>query len=258
MTMTMNKTLPILDVKNVSKSFTLHNIDGRTVTALEDASFVVHPGEHVSLAGSSGAGKSTLLRLIYRTYSITAGSVKFRLANDEWVDIAKLSDAEVIALRGREIGYVSQFLHAQPRRSVIDLVARAGVSRGMSIAEAHEQAGHSLARLGISRTLWDVHTSVLSGGEKQRVNIAAGLISPPRLLLLDEPVSALDPENRERAIEVIADLSDQGVAVLAVFHDLDAISRLASRIILMSRGNVVTDGPVDQVLPQLNPGDVQP
>ena len=111
MTMTMNKTLPILDVQNVSKSFTLHNIDGRTVTALEDASFVVYPGEHVSLAGSSGAGKSTLLRLIYRTYSITAGSVKFRLTNDEWVDIAKLSDAEVIALRGREIGYVSQFLH---------------------------------------------------------------------------------------------------------------------------------------------------
>jgi len=78
------------------------------------------------------------------------------------------------------------------------------------------------------------------------------------LLLLYLPDSAPDPENRERAIEVIADLSDQGVAVLAVFHDLDAISRLASRIILMSRGNVVTDGPVDQVLPQLTPGDVQP
>jgi alpha-D-ribose 1-methylphosphonate 5-triphosphate synthase subunit PhnL len=249
---------PILDVRNISKSFTLHNIDGRNVSALHDVSFAVHPGEHVSLAGSSGAGKSTLLRLIYRTYSITSGEVNFRLVNDQWVDIAQLSDAEVIAIRGREIGYVSQFLRAQPRRSVIDLVSKAGISRGMSPADAREQAGISLGRLGIAPSLWDVHTSVLSGGEKQRVNIAAGLISPPRLLLLDEPVSALDPENRERAIEVIADLSKQGVAVLAVFHDLDAISRLASRIILMARGQVVTDGPVDQVLPQLTPGDVQP
>jgi alpha-D-ribose 1-methylphosphonate 5-triphosphate synthase subunit PhnL len=128
----------------------------------------------------------------------------------------------------------------------------------MSAADARNQAEYSLNRLGITKALWDVHTSVLSGGEKQRVNIAAGLISPPRLLLLDEPVSALDPENRERAIEVIADLRNAGVAVLAVFHDLDAISRLASRIILMARGQVVTDGSVDEVLPQLTPGDVQP
>lgn len=251
-------TQPILEVRNTSKSFTLHNIDGRTVTALHDVSFSVFPGEHVSLAGTSGAGKSTLLRLIYRTYSITSGSVNFRLENDEWVDIAQLSDAEVIAIRGREIGYVSQFLHAQPRRSVIDLVSRVGISRGMTATDARDQAQHSLNRLGITSALWDVHTSVLSGGEKQRVNIAAGLISPPRLLLLDEPVSALDPENRERAIEVIADLRNAGVAVLAVFHDLDAISRLASRIILMARGQVVTDGSVDEVLPQLTPGDVQP
>jgi alpha-D-ribose 1-methylphosphonate 5-triphosphate synthase subunit PhnL len=248
----------ILEVRDIAKSFTLHNIDGRTVTALSNVSFTVNPGEHVSLAGSSGAGKSTLLRLIYRTYSITTGTVNFRLSNNEWVDIAQLSDAEVIAIRGREIGYVSQFLHAQPRRSVIDLVTKAGISRGMSASDAREQAGISLNRLGITSALWDVHTSVLSGGEKQRVNIAAGLISPPRLLLLDEPVSALDPENRERAIEVIADLRDAGVAVLAVFHDLDAISRLASRIILMSRGQILTDGSVDQVLPQLTPGDVQP
>lgn len=257
MTNTMNSTQPILDVHDISKSFTLHNIDGRSVSALHNVSFVVHPGEHVSLAGTSGAGKSTLLRLIYRTYSITSGSVNFRLNDNEWVDIAQLSDPEVIALRGRQIGYVSQFLHAQPRRSVIDLVTRAGVSRGMTTEDAREQAGHSLSRLGIMPALWDVHTSVLSGGEKQRVNIAAGLISPPRLLLLDEPVSALDPENRARAIEVIADLREAGVAVLAVFHDLDAISRLASRIILMSKGHVVTDGPVDEVLPHLTPGDVQ-
>ena len=248
---------PILEVRGVCKRFTLHNIDSRTVRALDDVSFSVQPGEHVSLAGSSGAGKSTLLRVIYRTYSCSSGSIDFRLTNGECVDMATLSDEEVLQVRGREIGYVSQFLKAQPRRPVIDLVTRAGVMRGMSQQEAHDNARESLVRLGIGQALWDVHTSVLSGGEKQRVNIAAGLISPPRLLLLDEPVSALDPENRERAIELIAQLREKGVAVLAVFHDRDAIARLASRIIRMSAGSIIEDGPVDQVLPRLTPGDVQ-
>lgn len=80
----------------------------------------------------------------------------------------------------------------------------------------------------------------------------------PRLLLLDEPVSALDPDNRERAIDLIAQLSDAGVAVLAVFHDLDAIARLATRIVVMSNGHLIDDGPVHSILPQLEPTDIQP
>lgn len=248
---------PILDVRNVSKSFTLHNIDGRNVTALNDVSFTVSPGEHVALAGTSGAGKSTLLRVLYRTYTAASGSIDLTLSSGGVVDLTKLSDREVVALRGRELGYVSQFLRAQPRRAVIDLVARAGVSRGMGREEARDAAAVSLQRLNIAENLWDMHTAVLSGGEKQRVNIAAGLISPPRILLLDEPVSALDPENRERAIDLIADLSTAGVAVLAVFHDLDAIARLASRVIRMARGSIVEDGPTADILPHLQPAEVQ-
>lgn len=255
----MDTTLqPILEASGLAKSFTLHNIDGRTVSALHDISFAVQPGEHVALAGSSGAGKSTLLRVLYRTYGVSTGSIKFHLRSGRVVDIAQLADVEILALRGREIGYVSQFLAAQPRRSVLDLVSRAGVSRGMSRTDAREMAALSLRRLNITEALWDVHTAVLSGGEKQRVNIAAGLISPPRLLLLDEPVSALDPENRARAIDLIADLADAGVAVLAVFHDLDAISRLATRVIRMAHGRIIDDGPAAEVLPFLQPSDVQP
>jgi alpha-D-ribose 1-methylphosphonate 5-triphosphate synthase subunit PhnL len=89
------------------------------------------------------------------------------------------------------------------------------------------------------------------------VNIAAGLISPPRLLLLDEPVSALDPDNRERAIDLIGDLASAGVAVLAVFHDLDAIARLATRVVRMAHGRIIDDGPASEVLPHLQPADVQ-
>jgi alpha-D-ribose 1-methylphosphonate 5-triphosphate synthase subunit PhnL len=251
-------TKPILDVRDLTKSFVLHNIDGRTVTGLHNVSFVVEPGQHLALAGTSGAGKSTLLRAIYRTYAPSSGEVWFRLSDDSVVNLAQISDPEIVALRGRQIGYVSQFLRAQPRRSVLDLVIRAGVSRGMNVADARELGILSLRRLNIGEQLWDVHTSVLSGGEKQRVNIAAGLISPPRLLLLDEPVSALDPENRESAIQLIGELTHQGVAVLAVFHDLDAIARLATQIVVMQKGRIINNGPVDQILPLLHPGDVQP
>ncbi|MEY2626465.1 MAG: hypothetical protein RJB08_224 [Actinomycetota bacterium] len=249
--------MSILEVLSLTKTFTLHNIDGRTITALKDVDFSISPGEHVALAGSSGAGKSTLLRALYRTYCADRGSINFKLSNGNWVDVAHLTDHEVVAIRGREIGYVSQFLRAQPRRAVLDLVVRAGVSRGMNVHDARELAALSLKSLNIAESLWDVHTAVLSGGEKQRVNIAAGLISPPRLLLLDEPVSALDPENRERAIELIDGLSSAGVAVLAVFHDLDAIATLASRIIVMAKGRIVNDGSVQSILPQLNPKDVE-
>lgn len=251
-------TQPILDVRDLTKSFVLHNIDGRTVTGLHNVSFAVAPGQHLALAGTSGAGKSTLLRAIYRTYAPSSGEVWFRLSDDSVVNLAQISDPEIVALRGRQIGYVSQFLRAQPRRSVLDLVIRAGVSRGMNVADARELGILSLRRLNIGEQLWDVHTSVLSGGEKQRVNIAAGLISPPRLLLLDEPVSALDPENRESAIQLISELTHQGVAVLAVFHDLDAIARLATQIVVMQKGRIINNGPVDQILPLLHPGDVQP
>ena len=251
-------TKPILDVRDLTKSFVLHNIDGRTVTGLHNVSFTVEPGQHLALAGTSGAGKSTLLRAIYRTYAPSSGEVWFRLSDDSVVNLAQISDPEIVALRGRQIGYVSQFLRAQPRRSVLDLVIRAGVSRGMNVADARELGILSLRRLNIGEQLWDVHTSVLSGGEKQRVNIAAGLISPPRLLLLDQPVSALDPENRESAIQLISELSQQGVAVLAVFHDLDAIARLATQIVVMQKGRIINNGPVDQILPLLHPGDVQP
>jgi alpha-D-ribose 1-methylphosphonate 5-triphosphate synthase subunit PhnL len=248
----------ILDVRELTKEFVLHNIDSRSVSGLSGVSFRLSAGEHIALAGTSGAGKSSLLRAIYRTYKPTTGNIFFTLEDGNTIDLVGLSDQEVTMLRGRQIGYVSQFLRAQPRRSALDLVTRAGVYRGMGRDEARDMAATSLRRLNIGEHLWDVHVSVLSGGEKQRVNLAAGLISPPRLLLLDEPVSALDPENRESAIDLIAELSQSGVAVLAVFHDLDAISRLATRIIVLEKGTVTRSGPTDHILPSLTVGDVQP
>ena len=240
----------VLSIRGLQKSFRLHNVDGRLVDGLRGGDLDVDAGEHVALAGSSGAGKSTLLKCVYRTYLPSAGSVVLH-GSDGPIDLTTLTDAARAARRGRDLGYVSQFLRAEPRRGALDVVARAGVARGMERDVALEAAAASLRRLHIDESLWDVYASVLSGGEKQRVNLAAGTISPPRLLLLDEPVSALDPANREAALDLIADLTSQGVAVLAVFHDLEAMHRLASRVVVLDDGLVVRSGPPATVLAEL-------
>lgn len=241
---------PVLEVRDLHKHFVLHNVDGRRVEALRGVDLRVDAGEHVALAGSSGAGKSSLLRCVYRTYLPSSGSVRLMTTTGP-VEITTLADHELAVLRGLELGYVSQFLRAEPRRGPLDIVTRAGTRRGMGLAEARDAAATALRRLNLDEALWDVHAAVLSGGEKQRVNLAAGTISPPRLLLLDEPVSALDPANREAALDLIADLAAHGVAVLAVFHDLEAMQRLASRVVVMADGLVVDDGSPDVVLREL-------
>jgi alpha-D-ribose 1-methylphosphonate 5-triphosphate synthase subunit PhnL len=242
----------VLSVRGLRKDFTLHTIDGRVVEALHGVDLDVAPGEHVALAGTSGAGKSTLLRCVYRTYLSGGGAIWFRTAHGERVDIATLPDSDVADLRGKEIGYVSQFLRPQPRRSVLDIVTASGVARGMDRPEAKEAASAALRQVDIAEKLWDMHATVLSGGQKQRVNIAAGTISPPRLLLLDEPVSALDPANRAAVLETIARLEETGTAVLSVFHDLDAIERLATRVVVLGSGRVLASGVPGKILHDSN------
>ena len=247
---TVDPEPPILSIRDLRKHFVLHAIDGRVVDALRGVDLDVAAGEHVALAGSSGAGKSSLLRCVFRTYLPSGGSVVIRTARGD-IDIASASDDAVLAVRQRDLGYVSQFLRAEPRRGPLDLVARAAVRRGMEVSEAYVAAADALRRLNLDESLWDVYANVLSGGEKQRVNLAAGTVAPPRVLLLDEPVSALDPANREAALGLIDDLTEHGVAVLSVFHDLEAMHRLATRVVVMSDGLVADQGAPAEVLGRL-------
>jgi alpha-D-ribose 1-methylphosphonate 5-triphosphate synthase subunit PhnL len=241
-----SSTGPILSVQGLTKSFTLHAI-GRTVASLHDVSFTLRRGEHLALAGASGAGKSSLLRCIYRSYLPDAGAAVLH-TDAGTVDLTALGDRAMARLRGRDFGYVSQFLDAPPRQGPLRLVTRAALRRGLPKAEARDRAAGSLLQLGIEERLWDVDCSVLSGGERQRVNLAAGTVSPPRLLLLDEPVSALDPANRALALTVIEELRNQDVSVLAIYHDMGIIRRVANRVLLMEDGRITADGPVDEVL----------
>jgi alpha-D-ribose 1-methylphosphonate 5-triphosphate synthase subunit PhnL len=238
---------PVLSVRGMRKVFTLHTMGGRSVPALDGVDLDVHAGEHVALAGSSGAGKSSLLKCIHRSYVPTAGHAWLTLTDGVRVDLPVLDDRQLLAVRSQEMGYVSQFLRAEPRRPTLDLVVRSGVRRGLGLEAAEDAATSVLGRLGIGEELWPIHVTLLSGGEKQRVNLAAALVSPPRLLLLDEPVSALDPANRETALSLIGELTARGVAVVGVFHDLEAMRRLATRVVLMRDGRVETDGAPEEV-----------
>jgi alpha-D-ribose 1-methylphosphonate 5-triphosphate synthase subunit PhnL len=238
---------PVLQVRGLVKTFTLHTVDGRTVSSLHGVDLDVAAGEHVALAGASGAGKSSLLRCVHRSYLPDAGTVTLHL-DDGPVELTALPDRALARLRARELGYVSQFLAAPPRTGPLELVAAAARRRGLDRADAADAAADALRRLALDDALWDVDCGVLSGGERQRVNLAAATVRPPRLLLLDEPVSALDPANRERALDLIASLSDAGVAVLAVFHDADAMHRLATRVVELRDGRVAREGTPADVL----------
>ncbi len=236
----------ILWVDHLSKAFVMHAID-RRVESLREVSFTVGRGEHLALAGASGAGKSSLLRCIHRTYLPDSGRVT--LTTDAGpIELTSLSDRHMARLRGRDFGYVSQFLQAPPRMGPLELVTGAARRRGLGPRAAADAAAEALGLLGVDELLWDVDCAVLSGGERQRVNLAAGTVSPPQLLLLDEPVSALDPANRERALQRIEQLRAQDVSVVAVYHDMQIIRRLADRVLVMENGRVIAEGDPTDVL----------
>lgn len=241
-------TPTVLSVRDLHKTFTLHAVDGRVVDALRGVDLDVTEGEHVALAGRSGAGKSSLLKCIHRTYVADRGVAVYRTAAGDATDLLSMPDSAVADLRARELGYVSQFLRAEPRRGVLDVVTNAATRVGVPEDEARRRAAEVLERVNIDASLWATYPTLLSGGEKQRVNLAAGIVEAPRLLLLDEPVSALDPANRAAVLDVIADLTVRGATVLSVFHDLDAMRRLADRVVVMESGEVVDSGDADAVL----------
>ena len=240
-------TTPLLSVQGLVKRFGLAlspdaDAEIRIVPALAGVDLEVSAGEHVVIAGPSGSGKSSLLRCVFRTYLPTGGRMLFRTAAGTVVDLAAAPDEVVADLREREVGYVSQFLRAEPRRSALTVVAKAARRRGLAADDALEAAAEALRSVNLPETLWASYPVLLSGGEQQRVNLASATVAPPRLLLLDEPVSALDPANREAVLSRIEGLARTGVALLSVFHDWDAIERLATRVVVLDRGLVKQTG----------------
>ena len=216
----------MIQVENLSKSFTLHNQGGTVIPVMEGAAFDVAAGECVGLIGASGAGKSTLMRMLYGNYLAASGHIRIG-----GVDVATAEPREILALRRETLGYVSQFLRVVPRVSTLDVVAEPLLRTGHALDAAQARARDLLARLNIPERLWGLSPTTFSGGEQQRVNIARGFAYDYPALLLDEPTASLDATNREVVLTLIEDAKARGAAIVGIFHDEAARDRVCDRVI---------------------------
>lgn len=220
------KPQSIVAVENLCKSFYLHTSEAE-VSGCYNVNFSVALAAVTVISGQSGSGKSSVLKCIYRTYTPDSGAIPFIREDGSTIDLATASDHEVLALRLREIGFASQFLWCLPRKSATAVVARPLLMQGLSDSEATERAKESLRRVGLKESLWRLPPATFSGGERQRVNLARCLATAPRLLILDEPTASLDPASRDHILELMKELSGQGMAILAAIHHPESIAKVA-------------------------------
>lgn len=222
-------TEPLIVVEDLAKTFTLHNADGAAIPVFQGLRLEVTPGECVVLAGESGVGKSTLMRSIYGNYLPTTGGVRV-LHDGAYVDITRAAPHQVLEVRRRTLGYVSQFLRVIPRVPTLQLVMEPLLENGVSEEEARERASALLGDLRLPRAHWDLPPATFSGGEQQRVNIARSFIREYPVLLLDEPTASLDAENRAIVVSLIRRALSKGAAMIGIFHDHDVRDAVATRL----------------------------
>lgn len=220
----------MIELKDVSKTFTLHNQGSAVIEVISDVSFAVAPGECVALTGASGAGKSTLMRMIYGNYLTQVGKI---CIGD--IDIVQAEPREIIALRREVLGYVSQFLRVVPRVPTLEVVAEPLRVVATPSDVAAERAKALLTQLNIPQRLWPLSPTTFSGGEQQRVNIARGFAHNYPAMLLDEPTASLDAANREVVLSLIEEAKERGAAIIGIFHDEVARARVCDREIDVSR-----------------------
>jgi alpha-D-ribose 1-methylphosphonate 5-triphosphate synthase subunit PhnL len=231
--MTAVRQDPVLSVRGLAKSFTLHLHGGARLPVIADAGFDLFARECVVLGGPSGAGKSSILKMIYGNYLAGAGEILVR-HDGEMIDIAAADTRTILAVRRRTMGYVSQFLRVIPRVATLDVVAEPALAAGLSIEDARARASALLTLLNLPERLWPLPPATFSGGEQQRVNIARGFAGNHSLLILDEPTASLDAANRNAVLALIAARKADGTSFLGIFHDQEVRERVADRIIDVS------------------------
>jgi alpha-D-ribose 1-methylphosphonate 5-triphosphate synthase subunit PhnL len=227
---------PILTVEKLNKRFFLHE-QKAFIPSCADVDLTVFKKQMTAMVGPTGCGKSSVLKCIFRTYLPRSGRVLYHDAAGHTTDLAQALDHRILELRHSDIGFVTQFLHCLPRKKALDVVSEPLLLRGGKKEEARDAAADLLSLLNVPERLWHVPPATFSGGEKQRINLARGLISSPRLLLLDEPTASLDPDTTERVIDLLSSIKTRGVGMLAVFHHPELVRRLADHVVeLKSQG----------------------
>jgi peptide/nickel transport system ATP-binding protein len=241
----------MLEVRDLSISF--RTAGGGRVAVTRQLNFRIAAGERLGVVGESGCGKTvtglSVLRLLPEAHTHIDGQILF-----EGRDLARLPEDAMRAIRGRDIAMIFQepMTALDPVFSVGEQIAEAYRTHfPVSRAEARERAIAALAQVGIplpARRV-DEYPHQFSGGMRQRVMIAMALICEPKLLIADEPTTALDVTVQAQITDLLRDLSERaGTALMFITHDLGVVAEVCTRMVTMYAGEVVEDAPVDEVL----------
>src|SRR5690606_12905466 len=243
-------TKPLLSVRDLSVAFTQ---GGKTTTAVDRISFDINEGETVALVGESGSGKSvtalSVLKLLpYPAASHPSGEIRY---GD--MDLFAATEPPLRSVRGNEISMIFQepMTSLKPLHSIEKQVGEIlKLHRGMSGEKARARTLELLNQVGIREPekRLDAFPHQLSGGQRQRVMIAMALANEPKLLIADEPTTALDVTVQAQILELLADLKrDRGLSMLFITHDLGIVRKIADRVCVMTKGKIVETGPTAEI-----------
>jgi len=213
--------------------------------AVDRASLTLGKGETLAVVGESGSGKTTIGRALVRLVEESEGSIRFE-------------GRELTALEGRSLAsyrlqtqmvFQDPFSSLDPRMTLAAIVAEGlRTMPGLTSAERDRRARAMLAEVGLPGDYGDRHPHELSGGQRQRVSIARAIVATPKLLVADEPVSALDVTVQKQILRLFADLQEKfGFSYLFISHDLGVVEQIADRVVVMYRGRILECGTRDQV-----------
>ena len=242
--------MPLLEVQNLKVHFPVKGSalagTSLTVKAVDGVSLTIAAGEAVGLVGESGCGKSTLGRSILRLLEPTSGRILF-----DGKDITTLGARALRPLRRQfQMVFQDPFNSLNPRMTVGQSIGEALVIHGLGNSEAARQTriADLLQSVGLTADAANRFPHQFSGGQRQRIGIARALAVEPRLIVCDEPVSALDVSVQAQVINLLQDIQrDRGLAYLFISHDLAVVEHLCQRIVVMYLGRVVESGPAHSV-----------
>ena len=239
----------ILSARNLRKTYVqkagMLGLRSNTIHALADVSLDVPRGKTLAVVGESGSGKSTLARCLLQLLPLDAGSVVF-----EGNEITRLSAKALSQMRKHfQVVFQDPFASLNPRMKVREIVAEGLLVHGIG---DHEQRRNKvlkmLERVGLSSSDMDKYPHQFSGGQRQRIGIARALVLEPKLVICDEPVSALDVSIQAQILLLLKALQkEMGLSYLFISHDLRVVRHMADKVMVMQHGKVVEQGEVEQI-----------